>query len=227
LRILILTQWFQPEPMFKGLPFAKALKAKGHEVEVLTGFPNYPEGRLYSGYRLHLYQKEIMDGIAIHRTFLYPSHDQSGFLRIVNYFSFGISSFFIIPFIYKKYDIIYVYNLITLGPTAFFLRLLSGAKVVYDVQDLWPESVQNSGLLSSELINKLLLHCSNGVYKRADHIVVLSPGFKNNLINRGINEKKITVIYNWNDSTQNPEIPINEKIIEKFEITNKFMGVCT
>jgi len=222
LKILLLTQWFQPEPMFKGLPFAKALKDKGHEVEVLTGFPNYPEGRLYSSYRLHLYQKEIMDGITVHRTFLYPSHNQSGFLRIVNYFSFGISSFLIVPFIHKKYDIIYVYNLVTLGPTAFLLRLFSGAKVLYDVQDLWPESVHNSGLLSSELLNKLLQYWCNWVYKRADHIVVLSPGFMENIIIRGINEKNITVIYNWNDSTQNSENLIGKNIVEQFNIPNKF-----
>jgi len=49
MRILLLTQWFQPEPGFKGLPFAKALRERGHQVEVLTGFPNYPGGRIYPG----------------------------------------------------------------------------------------------------------------------------------------------------------------------------------
>ena len=65
MRILFLTQFFQPEPIFKGLPFARALRDRGHEVEVLTGFPNYPGGHLYPGYRLHLRQRETQDGIPI------------------------------------------------------------------------------------------------------------------------------------------------------------------
>ena len=60
MRILFLTQWFQPEPFFKGLPFVKALKARGHEVEVLTGFPNYPGGELYSGYNIRPWKFELM-----------------------------------------------------------------------------------------------------------------------------------------------------------------------
>ena len=76
MKILLLTQWFQPEPFFKGLPFAKALKNRGHEVEVLTGFPNYPGGKLYPGYRVRLWQRELMDGIRVNRVALYPSHDR-------------------------------------------------------------------------------------------------------------------------------------------------------
>ena len=59
MRILILTQWFNPEPFFKGLPFAKELVKLGHEVEVLTGFPNYPGGKVYAGYKIKLFQREV------------------------------------------------------------------------------------------------------------------------------------------------------------------------
>src|SRR5512134_3610698 len=74
MRILFVTQWFDPEPMFKGLAFAKALRKRGHEVEVLTGFPNYPEGRIYPGYGQRLLHREEMDGISVLRVPLYPSH---------------------------------------------------------------------------------------------------------------------------------------------------------
>ena len=57
-RILLITQWFDPEPTFKGILFAKELVARGFEVEVITGFPNYPGGVLYEGYRIKLIQKE-------------------------------------------------------------------------------------------------------------------------------------------------------------------------
>ena len=199
MRILFLTQWFQPESFFKGLPFAKALNARGHDVEVLTGFPNYPEGKLYPGYHVRFYQREIMSDITVHRVPLYPSHDKSALRRILNYLSFSLSAFFLGPFLVKKPDVIYVYNLITLGPPAFLLRFLYGAKVIIDVQDLWPESVANSGMLRNSISLRILRGICNWVYTGADHVTVLSPGFKENMIRRGVVPEKIDVIYNWCD----------------------------
>ncbi|MEI7895053.1 MAG: glycosyltransferase WbuB, partial [Myxococcales bacterium] len=65
MRILLLTQWFDPEPTFKGLAFARELTRRGHEVEVLTGFPNYPGGKLYPGYVVRGVQRERMEGISV------------------------------------------------------------------------------------------------------------------------------------------------------------------
>tara|TARA_Y100000590_G_scaffold454011_1_gene600073 strand:+ start:289 stop:1503 length:1215 start_codon:yes stop_codon:yes gene_type:complete len=200
LRILFLTQWFQPEDMYKGLPFAKELLKKGHDVEVLTGFPNYPSGKVYEGYKLSFYYSEIIDQIKINRTFLYPSHNKSTIKRIINYLSFGFSSFFFALFFKKNFDIIYVYNLVTLIPTALLLRKKSNAKIVLDVQDLWPESVQSSGMMKSNFLLKLLLRFSNFAYKKSDYLTVLSNGFKKKLIEREINPEKISVIMNWSDT---------------------------
>ena len=76
MRILILSQWFDPEPTFKGLAFAKALSERGHQVEVITGFPNYPGGRVYPGYRVRLHSCEETEGVRVHRVPLYPSHSR-------------------------------------------------------------------------------------------------------------------------------------------------------
>ena len=78
MRVWMVTQWFDPEPTFKGLLFAKELQRRGHEVEVVTGFPNYPGGKVYDGYRIRPYQREVVDGIVVHRVALYPRHDSSG-----------------------------------------------------------------------------------------------------------------------------------------------------
>jgi colanic acid biosynthesis glycosyl transferase WcaI len=77
MRILILSQWFDPEPTFKGLLFAKELQRRGHDVSVLTGFPNYPGGKVYDGYRIRPATRERIDGIDVLRVALYPSHDGS------------------------------------------------------------------------------------------------------------------------------------------------------
>ena len=140
MRILFLTQWFQPEPFFKGLPFAKALADHGHEVEILTGFPNYPGGKVYPGYRVCLHQRETMDRIKINRVPLYPSHDKSALRRSVNYLTFSLSLLLFGPWLIRRPDVIYVYNLVTIGPPAFLFRFLFGSKVIMDVQDLWPDS---------------------------------------------------------------------------------------
>lgn len=63
MKILFLTQWFQPEPLFKGMPFARAFRDRGHQVEVLTGFQNYPGGKVYPGYRIHTWQRTVIEGI--------------------------------------------------------------------------------------------------------------------------------------------------------------------
>ncbi|MGT2432007.1 hypothetical protein ACU4HD_30980 [Cupriavidus basilensis] len=91
-RILLLTQWFDPEPTFKGMVFARELVRQGFEVEVLTGFPNYPSGRVYPGYRIRLLQREVIDGVQVTRVPLYPNHDQSAIKRVMNYVSFAASS---------------------------------------------------------------------------------------------------------------------------------------
>ena len=110
MKILLLTQWFEPEPTFKGLLFAQALKEQGHDVEVLTGFPNYPGGKVYEGYKISVYQKEVINGITIHRAPLYPSHDSSAIKRALNYLSFAIGTFFVGLMKTKNIDVIYSYH---------------------------------------------------------------------------------------------------------------------
>ena len=74
MRFLILSQYYKPEPIPKPSDLAQALKERGHEVVVITGFPSYPKGRLYEGYRLRLLQREMIDGIPVVRTFEYAYH---------------------------------------------------------------------------------------------------------------------------------------------------------
>ena len=200
MRILILTQWFDPEPTFKGMFFAKALQNAGHEVEVITGFPNYPGGKLYPGYKLKWLQKEIVDGVKITRVPLYPSHDQSAKKRIANYISFAFTSTLYGVFGAEKADVIYVYHPpITVGLAGAIVGILRRTPFVYDVQDLWPDTLRASGMLTNRRILSVVNKACNWVYKKASHIVVLSPGFKKKLIEKGVPERKLSVIFNWCD----------------------------
>jgi colanic acid biosynthesis glycosyl transferase WcaI len=223
MRILFLTQWFQPEPFFKGLPFAKALREKGHDVEVLTGFPNYPGGKVYPGYHVRFYRHETMDGSSVHRLALYPSHDKSALRRILNYLSFSLSAFLLGPWLVGKPDVIYVYNLVTLGPPAFLFRLIFGSKVIIDVQDLWPESVANSQMFGNKAVLSVLNRLCDWVYRGADRLTVLSPGFKQELIRRGVAPRKIEVIYNWCDEASIEVDASTVGSIKRIEFSEKFV----
>lgn len=200
MRILYLSQWFEPEPAFKGMTFVKELVRLGHEVQVLTGFPNYPEGRLYEGYKLRLWQREMMEDIPVTRVWLYPSHDRSSLRRIANYLSFALMAGLLGPWLMKPADVVYVYHPPgTVGWPAVALRLWRRLPFVYDIMDLWPDSVTGSGMMNSRVVHRLLDAWCRFVYKCAGRIVAVTPGFKEILCSRGVPAEKIEIIYNWSN----------------------------
>jgi len=197
-RILFLTQWFAPEPHFKGLPLARELQRQGHEVVVLTGFPNYPGGKVYPGYRIRLWQREQMDGVEVLRVALYPSHSQSALGRMLNYATFALSATIPGLLLVREVDVAYVYHPpATVGLPALAFRWLRHVPCVYDVQDLWPDTLTATGMMQAGFLLSLAGWWSNFVYMHMDRIVVLSPGFKRCLVERGVRPEAIQVIYNW------------------------------
>jgi glycosyltransferase involved in cell wall biosynthesis len=221
MRILLLTQFFDPEPTFKGLVFAKSLVAQGHQVTVITGFPNYPGGKVYDGYEIKFLQKEIIQDVKIFRVPLYPSHGKSKIGRILNYVSFCISSFFALLALGFKNDVIYVYHPpATVGASAALASLITRTPFVYDIQDLWPDTLSATGMLSNKRILNIIGKLCAWIYSRAASIVVLSPGFKKRLVERGVPENKIELIYNWCDEQSLLATAVKPK--EDFKMENRF-----
>jgi colanic acid biosynthesis glycosyl transferase WcaI len=199
-KIALLTQWFDPEPTFKGLVFARELVRQGFKVEVITGFPNYPGGNIYAGYKVTLIQREVIDGVHITRLPLYPSHDQSAIKRILNYISFSISALLYGLFFMKRADVVYAYHPpLTVGIAASLIKIFRRIPIVYDIQDMWPDTLQATGMINNTIALALVSKVCNWVYRRVNVIVVLSPGFKSLLIERGVPKDKIEVIFNWAD----------------------------
>jgi colanic acid biosynthesis glycosyl transferase WcaI len=201
-RVLLLTQWFDPEPTFKGLVFARELVRQGFEVEVVTGFPNYPGGKVYAGYKIKLIQRECIDGVHITRLPLYPNHNQSAVKRVLNYASFATSALLYGLFMAKRANVMYAYHPpLTVGVTASLIRWVRGIPLVYDIQDMWPDTLRATGMLNNPRALTMVGIVCEWVYKRVDLLVVLSPGFKRLLVQRGVPESKIEVIYNWADES--------------------------
>lgn len=203
MRILLVNNLFQPEPNhLKGLAFASELRRRGHEVRVLTGFPNYPGGKVYPGYRIRWTFQEELEGVPVTRVAMYASHDRSGARRALSYASLGASQAVHALTLRERFDVCHVYlGPITLMWPALLLRALRGTKVVADVQDLWPESVTDSGMMRSALAGRVLASASARAYRAADRLVVLSPGYKRALVERGVSEQRIEVVYNWCDES--------------------------
>jgi colanic acid biosynthesis glycosyl transferase WcaI len=196
----MLTQWFDPEPTYKGLVFARELLRQGFDVEVVTGFPNYPGGKLYPGYKIQFIRCEVIDGVRLTRIPLYPSHNESIPGRIFNYISFALSALIYCVFMAKKPDVMYAYHPpLTVGIVASLIRLFRRVPVVYDIQDMWPDTLRATGMVSNVRILNVVGRICQIVYSSVDRIVVLSSGFRRLLIERGVTERKVDVIYNWCD----------------------------
>lgn len=187
MRIGLLTQWYDPEPGPAALPgvLARALVELGHEVRVLTGFPNYPTGRLYDGYRQHWGFSEWRDGVEVFRAPLLPSHDSSAARRAANYLSFA-STAWAYGRVLREVEGLWVYNSpITVGLPLH--RHSRGGRIPYylQVQDLWPESVLDSGMAPRGLAGRAATSAILGVVHRMEReaaVIGVSSSSMSNVI---------------------------------------------
>jgi len=199
-RILYLSQWFDPEVMVKGLKFVRHLQASGYEIEVATGVPNYPSGKIAPGYRLKPYQSEMMGDVLVHRLFLFPSHDQSSLGRALNYGSFFLSALLFCLLRARRFDAVYVYHPpITVGLAAALSGFVTRRPFLIDVQDLWPDSVSASGMAGTGHLARILGPLCSFVYLRAAHVIGQSHAMTECLIQRGASRDRTSTIFNWAD----------------------------
>lgn len=194
---------------------SETLKAKGHDVIVLTGFPNWPEGKVYPGYKIKLWQKETIGGVPIVRIPLYPDHSQSKIPRILNYLSFIISSSLLGLFLIRRPDVIHAIQPPTTCFPAWLLSRLWRIAFTYEVQDMWPETLQATGMMNNNKVLAVVSKYCDWVYRKAAALRVISPGFRRNLIAKGVNGEKIHIISNWVDtdyySPRQPDMALSEK----------------
>lgn len=201
-RLILLTQWFEPEPAMRGLSFATEMARRGFKVEVVTGFPNYPGGKVYNGYRIRPLQREQIGQVDVTRLALYPSHDSSRLGRIFNYVSFFFTASFYLIFIAHRADVIYAYHPpLTVGIAAALTRLLRRTPVVLDIQDMWPDTLRATGMIGNETILRIIDVFCRLTWRNVDRITVLSKGFRRLLLERNVAPEKVRIIYNWADET--------------------------
>lgn len=224
MKILFLTDNFPPEvnaPATRTYQHCQEWVKLGAEVTVITCFPNFPKGKIFPGYKNKLYQKEEVDGISVIRVWTYVASNSGTLKRILDFLSFGIMS--ILFGLFVKTDVI-----VGTSPQFFtacaarVLHLLKQKPWVFEVRDLWPESIRAVGAISNENILRFLEKLELSLYRSANKIVVVTDAFKKNIISKGINHSKIEIVKNGVILPKS--IPSeNLKLREQLKLKDKFV----
>lgn len=201
MNVLLVTQYFWPES-FTVNSLAEEMQNRGHQVTVLTGFPNYPVGKFLKGYNpLFGVMREEKNGIQIIRIPIWP-RGKSKFNLALNYISFVLSSFLFTWFLkIDSIDVIFCYapSPVTSCLAAIFMKWRWRKKLYFWVQDLWPESVSAVGAMSSRLSTLIFGRIVQFIYRNCDKILIPSEGFRKSVFRWSGAEKNIVLVSNWAD----------------------------
>lgn len=187
MRILILTQYYPPEigaPQNRLHELAVRLKAYGAHIEVLTALPNYPQMEIQEAYRNGRNREELIDGIAVHRSWIYISRSKGIIARLLNYFSFVWSSYWRGRKL-KQFDFLLVESPpLFLGYSAMALAKKLSAKLIFNVSDLWPESAEKLGIVNNKTMLNMAYRLEAKCYQKAALITGQTQGITNDITTR-------------------------------------------
>jgi glycosyltransferase involved in cell wall biosynthesis len=203
-KILYLSQYFPPEmgaPAARASELARHWAQAGHEVSVLTGFPNHPTGVVPSEWRSRLRRiiyREKIDGVDVFRTWLWPLPNRKAHERMRNYASFCVSAALRSMALPRPDVIIASSPQLLVGLSGWWLHFARSVPFVFEVRDLWPESLTAVGVGDENtLLHHALAAVADFLYRRSDHIVVVTPAFKDHLIRLWrVPLEKISVVEN-------------------------------
>lgn len=226
MKILFLTQYCPPEvgaPQNRIFEFAKELKKLGHDITILTAMPNYPKGEIFDEYKGKKVLKEELEGIKIVRTSIYATKEKSFTKRMRNYLSFTFSSVFQGAKYIEKQDVIITESPpLFLGWSGYVLSKLKGAKFVFNVSDLWPESAIKLGVLNNKLFIKMSTWLEEFCYRKADAVTGQTKGIVDNIVNRGFDKSKVHLITNGVNTEFFKKENRDENFRKEIGIENKF-----
>jgi|SRR5579863_569042 len=203
-RILYVSQYFPPEacaPAARVDEFSREWAQGGHHVSVLTGFPNHPEGVLHPEYKRRWWKglaREEREGVKITRTWLYPAANRGLWGRAANYASFAVSAALVGPWIAPRGGVVIATSpQLLVGLAGWIIARLGGARYVFEVRDLWPQSLEAVGQTTRRsLLYRALDRVANFLYRHADHIVVDGEAKRHVLLAQGVRADKVSVVMN-------------------------------
>lgn len=228
MHILFLTDNFPPEgnaPATRTYEHAVRWIEAGHKVTVITCAPNFPEGKVFDGYKNSLYQKELMDGINVVRVKTYITANEGFVKRILDYMSFMVTAF-IAGLFQKKPDVI-----VATSPQFFcacagwVLSVFKRKPFVFELRDIWPASITAVGAMQDSFAISMLEKLELFLYRKADSIISVTHSFKKELIERGIDGSKIDVVLNGVDLTKyEPAEQKDAELAKRYSLQGKFVA---
>lgn len=204
MQVLYISQYYPPEacaPAARVDSFSREWVRAGAEVRVLTGFPNHPEGVLHPEYRelwKHGFVREEREGVKVYRTWLYPSANRKLWRRGANFASFALSASLGGTCVAPRNGVVIATSpQILVGAAGWVVGTLRLLPWVFEVRDLWPESLVGVGQTTADsLLYRSVGHVANFLYRHAKHIVVDGEWKRQHLIDHGLEERRISVIRN-------------------------------
>lgn len=227
INILLISEYFPPE-VGAGSNRAYELCAKwvklGALVTVITGFPDYPTGIIPSEYRGLKFLREFRDGIEVIRTYTIPAPNRGFIKRVLSFFSFMISSIIQGSKAIQNPDIIIATSPpFFVGISGFIIGKIKRAPFIFEIRDLWPESIVQLGQLKNKIIIKILEKVEYFLYKNCIHIVPVADSTVKVLEKNGIDSSKITVIKNGVDLELFKPTIKNQQLSNQLSLNNKFV----
>lgn len=225
MNILFITDNFPPEtnaPATRTYEHCREWVKAGVQVTVITCAPNFPQGKVYEGYRNRLYQEETIDGIRVIRVWTYITANEGFAKRILDYLSFSLSSF--AAGLFQRADII-----VATSPqffttwSALALSRLKRKPWIFELRDLWPESIRTVGAMEHSHILDFFEKIELFLYRRAARVIAVTNAFKRNLIARGVDGGKIHLVTNGANLDLYQERPRNEALLAKHGLEGKFV----
>ena len=225
--LLFLTQYFPPEsnaPANRVYEFAKAWTEMGHQVQVLTGFPNHPNGVIHPGYRGKPFMRENLDGIEVIRTLTFATANKGKLRRMFQFFTFMVAAIVQGAFGAKRCDVVIATSpQLLVALAGYVLSVILRKPFVMEVRDIWPEAIVAVGLMKPGPVISALEIVERFLYRRAKSLVVVTNGFAEKIAAKGIDPSKIVVVPNAVDIRQFSILEDKTPAKSQFGLANKFV----
>lgn len=226
-RILFLTDNFPPEvnaPASRTFEHCREWVKAGHQVTVITCAPNFPKGKVFDGYRNRLWQRETVEGIEVIRVWSYITANEGFVRRILDYQSYMVSAFLASLFVGRVNLIVGTSPQFFTACAAYAASMFKRTPYVFELRDLWPESIKAVGAMKNERAIRLLEAVEMFLYRKSACVVSVTRSFKDILVRRGIDGAKIEVITNGVDLSQFKPRPKDAELTAKLGLEGKFVA---
>ncbi len=227
MKILFLTDNFPPEvnaPASRTFEHCREWVRHGHDVTVITGAPNFPKGKVFDGYKNKLWQEERMEGIRVIRVWTYITANEGFQRRILDYLSFMFSACVASLFVRRPDIVIGTSPQFFTACAAWAVSVVKRRPFVFELRDLWPESIRVVGAMKNQRILDLLEKLELFLYRRAFRVISVTHAFKRDLVHRGIEPHKIRVVTNGVDVSRFKPQPPDEKLVKDLSLEGRFVA---